>query len=127
VHRSRLSTIVIDCPAEAFGDSVRFWSEALGKQAMPTEDARYVSLRGRVGAEGGPIVLLQSVPPPERATHLDIETDDVEAEVQRLEQLGATVKARIREHVVMRAPSGHAFCVVKVYRGDFPGKAAEWK
>jgi hypothetical protein len=27
----------------------------------------------------------------------------------------------------MTAPSGHAFCVVPVYRGDFPAKAAEWK
>ena len=58
--------------------------------------------------------------------HLDIETDDVEREVARLEKLGARVKARIREHVVMVSPSGHAFCVVKVYRRDFPAKAGMW-
>jgi hypothetical protein len=38
--------------------------------------------------------------------HLDIETDNVEAEVKRLESLGARIKARIREHVVMVAPPG---------------------
>ncbi len=69
---------------------------------------------------------MQKVAPEERAIHLDIETDDVEAEVTRLEGLGARVKARIRQHVVMQAPSGHAFCVVPVYRSDFPEKAAEW-
>jgi len=72
-------------------------------------------------------VLLQRVTKPERAIHLDIETDDVEREVARLERLGARVKARIRNHVVMTAPSGHAFCVVPAHRGDFPGSAAEWK
>jgi hypothetical protein len=36
------------------------------------------------------------------------------------------VKARIREHVVMTAPSGHAFCVVPVHRPDFPAKSATW-
>jgi hypothetical protein len=58
--------------------------------------------------------------------HLDIETDDVEAEVARLERLGGRVKKRIRNHVVMEAPSGHPFCVVPVYREDFPAKATVW-
>ncbi len=57
---------------------------------------------------------------------MDIETDDVEAEVARLEKLGARVKVRIRRHVVMEAPSGHAFCVVPVLRSDFPVLASEW-
>ena len=62
----------------------------------------------------------------ERAIHLDIETDDVAAEVARLERLGARVKARIRQHVVMEAPSGHAFCVIPARRGDWPARATEW-
>jgi len=62
-----------------------------------------------------------------RAIQLDIETDDVEAEVTRLENLGARVKARIRRHVVMLAPSGHPFCVVPVQRGDFPEETACWE
>ena len=126
MHRSRLSTVLIDCAEGDFERGLEFWSEALGKDTVPM-DERYTSLRGRVGGDGGPFVLLQKVPEAERTIHLDIETDDVEAEVTRLEKLGARVKARIRNHVVMLAPSGHAFCVVPVHRGDFPLKAAEWE
>ena len=127
MHRSRLTTVVIDCAEEDFERGVEFWSQALGKPALDQDDLRYKSLRGRVGGEGGPYLLLQRVSRPERAIHLDIETDDVAQEVARLEKLGARVKARIRNHVVMVAPSGHPFCVVPAHRGDFPGKAAEWK
>lgn len=127
MHRSRLSTVLIDCAPEDYEKGIAFWSEALGKEALPTpDDPRYASLRGRVGGDGGPFVMLQSVPPEERAIHLDIETDDLEAEVTRLEKLGARVKARIGGHVVMVAPTGHPFCVVPVFRGDFPARAAEW-
>jgi catechol 2,3-dioxygenase-like lactoylglutathione lyase family enzyme len=120
--------VVIDCDEADFERSVAFWSRVLGREAMPEQGPRprYVSLRGRVGGEGGPIVLLQRVPVEERAIHLDVETDDVEAEVARLAALGARVKARIRRHVVMESPSGHAFCVVPVARPDFPAKAAAW-
>ncbi|HEY8152982.1 MAG TPA: VOC family protein [Myxococcota bacterium] len=127
MHRSRLTTVVIDCSEDEFERDVAFWSGALGKQTIPQDLPRYVALRGRVGGEGGPYLLLQRVSKAERAIHLDIETDDVAREVARLERLGARVKARIRNHVVMTAPSGHAFCVVPTHRGDFPGSAAEWK
>jgi predicted enzyme related to lactoylglutathione lyase len=125
MHRSRLSTVVIDCAEADFERSLEFWSGALGKAIVPG-DERFATLRGRVGGDGGPVVGLQRVPREERAIHLDIETDDVEAEVERLAKLGGRVKARIRRHVVMEAPSGHAFCVVPVQRGDFPAKATEW-
>ena len=127
MHQSRLSTVVIDCAEDDYERGLNFWSGALGKESVPTDGPRYTSLRGRVGGEGGPYVLLQRVPKEERAIHLDIETTDVEAEVARLEKLGARVKARISQHVVMQAPTGHAFCVVPVYRKDFPAKAASWE
>jgi len=127
MHRSRLSTVVIDCSEAEFERDVAFWSQALGKQPIPEAGPRYVTLRGRLGGEGGPYVLLQRVVKEEHAVHLDIETDDVEREIERLEGLGARVKARIRNHVVMLAPSGHAFCVVPAgRRTDFPGDAARW-
>ena len=66
------------------------------------------------------------MPEKERAIHLDIATDDVGAEVVRLERLGARVKARISRHFVMEAPTGHAFCVVPAYRKDFSATATEW-
>jgi predicted enzyme related to lactoylglutathione lyase len=119
--------VVIDCAEADYERGFEFWSRALGREPVPVEDdPRYATLRGRIGGDGGPFVLMQRVPAEERAVHLDIETDDVEAEVARLEKLGARVKRRIRNHVVMVAPSGHAFCVVPVYRGDFPNRAATW-
>ena len=125
MHRSRLAAILIDCAEADYDSGIEFWSRALGRPTIP-EDERYTNLRGRVGGEGGVIVGLQRVPREQRATHLDIETDDVEAEVARLEQLGARVKARIGRHVVMLAPTDHAFCVVPVFRADFPARAVEW-
>jgi predicted enzyme related to lactoylglutathione lyase len=125
MHRSRLAAILIDCAEADYERGIEFWSRALGKPIIP-EDERYTNLRGRVGGEGGVIVGLQRVPREQRATHLDIETDDVEAEVARLEKLGARVKARIGRHVVMLSPTDHAFCVVPVFREDFPARAVEW-
>lgn len=125
MHRSRLTSVVIDCTEADFERGAEFWSAALGRPLV-SRNERFSSLRGRTGGEGSPYVGLQRVPSAERAIHLDIETDDVEAEVARLAKLGARVKARIRNHVVMEAPSGHAFCVVSSRRGDFPAGAAEW-
>ncbi len=97
MHRSRLSTIVIDCNDAAFERDAKFWSDAFGRALMPDEqDPRYTTLKGRVAGEGSPFVLLQRVPADETAVHLDIETDNLEAEVKRLEGLGARLKARVR-------------------------------
>jgi catechol 2,3-dioxygenase-like lactoylglutathione lyase family enzyme len=125
MHRSRLTSVVIDCAEADFERGAEFWSAVLGRPLL-TRNERFRALRGRIGGEGSPYLGFQRVPSAERAIHLDIETDDVEAEVARLEKLGARVKARIRQHVVMEAPSGHAFCVVPSRRGDFPAGAAEW-
>lgn len=125
MHRSRLTTVLIDCAEKSFERGTEFWGAALGKAVLP-RDQRYATLKGRVGGEAGIIVGFQRIPGEEQAIHLDIETDDVDAEVARLEKLGARVKRRVRRHVIMEAPSGHAFCVVPVRRGDFPSGATEW-
>jgi hypothetical protein len=119
-------SVLIDCAEADFERGVAFWSAALGKETIGGDD-RYVALRGRVGGEGGPTVILQRVPKEERAIHLDIETDDVAAEVARLEKLGARRKRSVSDYVVMEAPTGHAFCVIPVRRPDFPAKAARWE
>ena len=67
MHRSRLATIVIDCPESDADRGFEFWSRALGREALPADSPIYSSLRGRVGGDGGPIVLLQRVPAAERA------------------------------------------------------------
>ena len=62
----------------------------------------------------------------ESRVHLDIETDDIDAEVARLEKLGAKKVAKIKKWVVLEAPTGHRFCVVPVDSKDFATKAHTW-
>jgi hypothetical protein len=63
----------------------------------------------------------------ESRVHLDIETDDISAEVARLEKLGARVHKRMEHWVVMQAPSGQRFCVVRLQRAGWPQGANEWE
>ena len=70
-------------------------------------------------------MVLQAVDHPPRV-HLDVETDDQEAERARLEKLGAREVAQIRRWYVMEAPTGHRFCIVNPQSGRFPGDAPEW-
>jgi len=62
----------------------------------------------------------------ESRVHLDIETDDIGAEVARLQNLGATTFKRLDRWVVMQAPSGQRFCVVRVQRSGFAENANRW-
>lgn len=66
---------------------------------------------------------LQDVGDAPAAVHLDIETDDVDAEVARLVALGATEKFRHRSWVVMNDPAGIAFCVTPPDSDEFDTRA----
>lgn len=122
-HRSRLGVIVIDCQTDDLGAATTFWKDALGVSGKVDADGKYAVL---ADGQGYPKVLLQSVDHESRI-HLDIETDDQEAEAKRLESLGASVVTRSpKGWIVMQAPTGHRFCLVKPQGDDFPGHAAEW-
>ena len=126
MHKSKLVTAVIDCQIEDLTEAARFWSAALGRKVSPSEDPakdKYVRLGS--GKEEL-IILLQKVSHPSRV-HLDIESDDIEGEVKRLEELGAKRVEQVRTWWVMEAPSGHRFCVVKPQRdGVIPDDANAW-
>ncbi len=111
MHHSRLAGFIIDCKDTAPGVAADFWSPALGmpqKISKANEDAGYALLdTGSYGLH----IETQKVDHESRL-HLDIESDDVEAEVQRLETLGATRVKKVRNWWVMQAPTGHRFCVV---------------
>ena len=122
MHRSRLRAIMIDCSEDSFEAGTRFWRDALG---MTTGKSRgpgspYVWFDGTVG---GLEVGTQRIGDTSRI-HLDIESDDVEAEVRRLEGLGARRKEFIERWWVMEDPSGQLFCVVP-WR-ERSAEAAEW-
>lgn len=61
----------------------------------------------------------------ESRVHIDIETDDIPAEVARFEELAPAVD-RLERWVVTQAPTGQRFCVVRVQRPSFPKNANRW-
>jgi predicted enzyme related to lactoylglutathione lyase len=123
MHRSRLSTFVIDCRTQDVAAAARFWGAALGRKAKDTVDEPgYLELESR---ESEPILLVQRVDHDSRI-HLDIESDDLEAEVKRLEALGAKRIAFVKRWWVLEAPTGQRFCVVNPQRGPLQGRANEW-
>ncbi len=125
MHRSRLGGFIIDCQTQDLDAAARFWGEALGLKVRPStsaEDKNYVVFDT---APNDLDIEVQKVDHPSRV-HLDIETDDIEAEVARLEKLGAKRLAKIRSWWVMEAPSGHRFCVVNVKRSAFATEANQW-
>lgn len=121
MHKSRLGVVVIDCRTDDLTDATEFWSRAFGA-AVGETDGQYTGLETPADQ---PKVLLQAVEHPSRV-HLDIETDDLEAEVARLETLGARRIGDVKRWVVMEAPTGHRFCVVQPQRPDFETGAKEW-
>ena len=124
-HRSPINGILIDCNVDEIEEAARFWAEALGRpidREHPGTRGNYVMLEDRTGEVSTQIQRVDH----ESRVHIDIETDDIPAEVARLEKLGATVDKRLERWVVMRAPSGQRFCVVRVQREGFDDAANSW-
>ena len=125
MHKSRLAGFIIDCQTEDLEGAARFWGAALGLEAESAAQAAEASYRRLKTAPDELHVEVQTVAHPSRV-HLDIEADDIEAEVRRLEALGARRIANISRWVVMEAPTGQRFCVVTVQRSDFEAHANTW-
>jgi len=126
MHRSRINGILLDCNTDDIQASARFWAEALGRPIDPDHPGtrgNYVMLKT---PEDEISVQIQRVDHESRV-HIDIETDDIPAEVARLEKAGATVDTRMERWVVMRAPSGQRFCIVRAQRAGFPKGATTWE
>lgn len=113
-HHSRLAGFIIDCEGGSLGEAAGFWSQALGLPVLdPDEDGldKYARLDG---SGLGLHIEVQKVQHPSRV-HLDVESDDIEAEAARLVALGASEVARPHQGrwIVLQAPTGHRFCVVR--------------
>jgi predicted enzyme related to lactoylglutathione lyase len=125
MHRSQLGGFIIDCNTKDLDAAARFWGEALGlkiRLSPDPEDKNYAVF------DTGPNDLdiqVQQVDHPSRV-HLDIEADDIDAEVARLEMLGARRLAKIKSWWVMEAPTGQRFCVVRAKRSEFARAANRW-
>ena len=125
MHRSRINGILIDCNVDDIEAAARFWGEALGRPINPNHPGtrgNYVMLETPPDEISVQIQRVEH----ESRVHIDIETDDIPAEVARLEKLGAQVVDRLERWVVMQAPTGQRFCVVRVQRPGFPKNARRW-
>lgn len=125
-HKSKLCGFIIDCRTDDLGAAAEFWGRALGmeiRQLPAAEGEKYVRL---VDRNSEMHIEVQKVDHPSRV-HLDIEADDIEAEVKRLEALGAKRVAQIHSWWVMEAPTGHRFCVVRKSSASFEAQANEWR
>lgn len=128
MHKSRIGGVFIDHPPSSFQASLDFWRAATGRQPadQPPGDDTYQP----VGLfEGQLLVELQQVGQDTRPrVHLDVDTDDVEAEVRRLESLGATRLQSYDDgrYWQMADPGGLVFCVITPHTPDFEEQAVVW-
>jgi predicted enzyme related to lactoylglutathione lyase len=126
MHKSRLAGFIIDCKTDDLESAAQFWSQALGYELKDAAAEPSPIYREMVTGPNGLHIEVQQVKHESRV-HLDIEADDIEAEVKRLEALGAKRVQQIQRWWVMEAPTGQRFCVVRVQRDDFAENANVWK
>ena len=112
---SRWDSVVVDAADPArLG---RWWAEVLDYRIL-REAPNEVVIAPNGG--GQPALVFTAVTEPKSGKnrlHFDLHPSDVDAEVARLETLGATRGERIEQHgtywVVMADPEGNEFCVCK--------------
>ena len=128
MHRSRIGVVLIDHPPETYSAAATFWTTATGHQRASTEppptDDPYESC-GEIAGSAELALQRTGTGTPARV-HLDIETDDVEAEADRLVRAGATVSEDRDDYKIMLDPGGVVFCVVPVQTADFATHAQIW-
>ncbi|MGW4943553.1 VOC family protein [Actinoplanes sp. NPDC004185] len=125
MHRSRLYGLFVDTPTREAPAAAAFWSAALGVPAVPEpHEEQFIMLRGALPALTMGVQAVDDAP----RYHVDIETDDHEAEAARLTALGAVEINRWLDCHIMRAPGGHLLCVVPVHSDPelFAAHATVW-
>ena len=125
MHKSKLAGFIIDCQTDDLERAAEFWGGALGMpvRELPADEA---ALYKRLDdSQHGLNIEVQKVSHASRV-HLDIETDNIEAEVRRLEKLGAKRIQAIHTWWVMEAPTGQRFCVVHADSKSFAERATQW-
>lgn len=132
MHRSRLCHFVIDVPD--LDQGVSFWSAALNAAEEPLPEISNRIYRKLRIPDSEVRVLLQKTSDGKTAKermHLDLESDDVEAEVGRLEALGATrwdhQVERGFDFWVLRDPWGNEFCVLQPEFPELLNRQEPWK
>jgi hypothetical protein len=118
MHRSRIGVVLIDHPEQDWEEGLGFWAGVQGVE--PTLDEGDEEVYRSIGSIGSVALASQrtGAGTPARV-HLDIETDDVDAEVARLVALGATVVSRTDDYVILKDPADLLFCVIPAWTDGF--------
>jgi predicted enzyme related to lactoylglutathione lyase len=126
MHRSRIGLVLIDHPEEDWEEALSFWGGVKGVIPVPgDEDMPEYRTLGKLGSVAVWSQRTGSGTPPR--VHLDIETDDVPAEVARVVALGANVLEQRKGYTILEDPAGMVFCVVPVQTADdFEREALTW-
>lgn len=126
MHRSRLCVALIDHPEDSHDAGLAFWAGATGRRPAETgPDEPFHSLGAFAGGFHVATQRTGSGTPPRM--HLDFETDDVDAEVARLEALGARRLRQVEDMWQLTDPGGLVFCVVPVQTAEFDTYAKDWE
>ena len=123
MHRILLRTIVIDSPSATHDAERDFWATALG--ASPRRGVKYPEYHVLEQAAVPGTVMTQDIGDSPARVHLDIESDDIAAEVDRLVVAGAELVERHEGWTVLRDPAGLLFCVVQGEGEDFDAHAKQ--
>lgn len=124
-HASRIAGFPLHPDHEAVHKAAEFWSAGLEFE-LPTTSANGSVYVRRCARRGDWLIEPQSLPPPVIAK-LDVETDDIEAEVARLEDLGARRIAHLREHWwELELPTGQHIRVAIAPDAANAGDALRW-
>jgi predicted enzyme related to lactoylglutathione lyase len=127
MHRSRVCQFVID--VSDLDQGVTFWTAVVdGVEEETSEASRHIYRRIRL-PDSEIRILLQKTGDrkiSKERMHIDLETDNVEAEVERLEALGAVrwdhQQERGFDFWVVRDPWGNEFCILQE---EFPELLAD--
>ena len=121
MHKSRLSAIVVDCHTDHIEHAASFWSQLLD-QPSHIDDGKRATI---MAADKGVSLVIEAVHD-EARIHFDIETDDLAAEIHRIEQLGGRKVSVVDHTVIMEAPTGHRFRLTGPHSHILPSSGNVW-
>jgi hypothetical protein len=116
MHRILLRTVIFDYPSAVHDAGRDFWHVALAAGIRRGRTRSEYHVLEHPAALGS--VMVQNLNDGESRIHLDVESDDTEAEVARLVAAGAVVVERMDDWIVLRDPGGLLFCVVPAVLDD---------
>lgn len=122
-HYSRLAATAIDVPVADHERELAFWQAACGQPLE--QDDELPEYHGANWPGHDLLLLVQRLGSGQARVHLDIRTDDVEADVTRLEKLGARRVQRVDYWWVLQDPAGLPFCVVPAPPGSLTDDNAQ--